>query len=390
MKIATNLLEALIPTNSNNSNTEQGSMFPMLFAKFTTTSSTISDESEDTTYILDPQLMVGIMGKINNILELVEDQIPQNELAAILATGNEAKIDIQQLLLALEKFQTQAQSLSGNIDAIADNKDSTELLQTIANLTEEIKEMVDLTKIKDEGKVLETAFLTKKSTNLSMVGKLEVKSVAQNSINQGLSLFYGKNSKGSTPLNLDTVVVVEPKEVAEVDGDLNDNINLANSLKTEVMSKPQFVMEVDLQSHETNINNLTEKIKEMLVPQSFKVLQMGDITTSTLRLYPKELGEVNVQLELIKGQLSIKIMATNENAYNYLNNNAKDLVQNINNNNSFSEVTVDFYMGDTAEGGKQDSQFEQFLKGTKRVVKEEVVEEQDVIEIKTSNYNYKI
>lgn len=92
-----------------------------------------------------------------------------------------------------------------------------------------------------------------------------------------------------------------------------------------------------------NANNLQEDFI-----QTLKFMNTNDLQQLTVKIVPKELGEVVINLTLQGGNLKASITAANKDAYNLLNANLSDINNKIQNENiKIQNLTLNVYNDDT-------------------------------------------
>lgn len=84
------------------------------------------------------------------------------------------------------------------------------------------------------------------------------------------------------------------------------------------------------------------------VIKSVKFMNENDIKEMTVKVMPRELGEVVIKLTLENGLMKANITASNKEAYNLLNSNLQELNNKLNNGEiKIQNFTIDIYNGDT-------------------------------------------
>lgn len=82
--------------------------------------------------------------------------------------------------------------------------------------------------------------------------------------------------------------------------------------------------------------------------KSVKFMNENDIKEMTVKVMPRELGEVVIKLTLENGLMKANITASNKEAYNLLNSNLQELNNKLNNGEiKIQNFTIDIYNGDT-------------------------------------------
>lgn len=92
-----------------------------------------------------------------------------------------------------------------------------------------------------------------------------------------------------------------------------------------------------------NANNIQEDFI-----QTLKFMNTNDLQQLTVKIVPKELGEVVINLTLQGGNLKANITAANKEAYNLLNANLQDINNKLQNENiKIQNLTLNVYSQDT-------------------------------------------
>ncbi|MEW8955119.1 flagellar hook-length control protein FliK [Clostridium sp.] len=103
-------------------------------------------------------------------------------------------------------------------------------------------------------------------------------------------------------------------------------------------------------SKEMNINSATFT-KDVV--KSIKYMEMNDIKELTLKVKPKELGEVIIKLSMEGNIMRAKIMATHKDTYNLLNSNLSQIKESlISQEFKVQDISVDIYFSDATTYGE--------------------------------------
>lgn len=302
---------------------------------------------------LDEENMAFLM----NIIPLINQMSIYAEIKEMAAIEKKLNI-IEQGIFCKENLIVNEQD-SNNVQILFSNKQ--ELVDKIQSMLESLKEDKEIIKqmdLKHLPSKEEVFFENKNHFNYKR------ESVALKPISDNL-LFYGRKNLTS-----------------QGKGEITEEV-FANQLDINALQKSSVLATAD---EEVNVSNILKTVTENL-KDNIVILKNGEITTTKLKLYPEELGEVNVQLELVKGQLNVRIIAASEQAFNHLQQQGKDLQDRFT-NDSFSEVNIEFLMdSDTQE--KENSQYKGLNQGSKRHAKD-IPNEEEYVELVQSAYNYKV
>ncbi|WP_066022723.1 MULTISPECIES: flagellar hook-length control protein FliK [Clostridium] len=115
-------------------------------------------------------------------------------------------------------------------------------------------------------------------------------------------------------------------------------------------------VQVDGAEEVPNINKSTFAAD---IVKSVKYMQNNNIQELTVKINPKELGEVLIRLTMDKGVMKADIVASNKDAYALLNANLKDINSSLNNENiKIQTFSVNVYNEDTTFFGGQGASYQ--------------------------------
>jgi len=99
------------------------------------------------------------------------------------------------------------------------------------------------------------------------------------------------------------------------------------------------------------------------VVKTVKFMQMKDLKQLTVKIAPKELGDVIIKLTMNNGVMKASITATNKEAYNLLNNNLSDINNKMNNTEiKINDFNFNFNSGDSTffkDGSERQGEWQQ-------------------------------
>ncbi len=112
-----------------------------------------------------------------------------------------------------------------------------------------------------------------------------------------------------------------------------NNINNKNTISTE---NP-------LENLNINKNSFTEDIIK-----SIKYMETNNVKDMTVKISPKELGNITINLVMEEGKMKAVITASNKDAYNILNSNIQDLSNKFQNSEiKIQNFSLNLYHEDT-------------------------------------------
>ncbi|AEB75814.1 flagellar hook-length control protein [Clostridium botulinum] len=90
--------------------------------------------------------------------------------------------------------------------------------------------------------------------------------------------------------------------------------------------------------------------------KSIKYMQQNDVKEMTVKVMPRELGEIVIRLTVENGLMKANITANNKEAYNLLNSKAQELNNSLGNGEiKIQNFTIDIYNGDTTFFSRENS-----------------------------------
>ncbi|MCY6354005.1 flagellar hook-length control protein FliK [Clostridium sp. ZS2-4] len=133
---------------------------------------------------------------------------------------------------------------------------------------------------------------------------------------------------------------------------------LASADKKDTNSKFSKVMNFMNQFNKVDTASSVEgNVKPMVVNKntlitdmikSVKFMELNDMKEITVKVMPRELGEVVIKLTMENGLMKANITANNKEAYNLLNSNLQELNDKLGNGEiKIQNFTIDIYNGDT-------------------------------------------
>ncbi|QGU95086.1 hypothetical protein GOM49_08275 [Clostridium bovifaecis] len=101
--------------------------------------------------------------------------------------------------------------------------------------------------------------------------------------------------------------------------------------------------------------------------KSVKFMNENNMKEMTVKVMPKELGEIVIKLTLENGLMKASITASNKDAYNLLNSNIQELNNKLNNGEiKIQNFTIDIYNGDTTFFSKENREEQNRQSSNKR------------------------
>lgn len=145
---------------------------------------------------------------------------------------------------------------------------------------------------------------------------------------------------------------------------------------------------------QSNIEVITEPVninKETMntdIIKNIKYMIMDSIEELSVKIYPKELGEVTIKILSEEGIMKAEIKATSKETYNLLNANINDVKKNLESQNiKIQEVNIGIYNEDTTFFSGKEKGNENSRSFNEDIKKSYIYEDDDVIEEVSFNNN---
>ncbi|KEI02079.1 flagellar hook-length control protein FliK [Clostridium botulinum] len=218
-------------------------------------------------------------------------------------------------------------------------------------------------------------------TMLKGLKENKIQSIEQQIISELKSKIFD-NQSDSTNINED---IKSPLKL-----DLNSKITVSNDNETKNESKNgnneedflKHLVSKDKSKADTKIDRLTtfmsdfNKVNNTVVKdienevpininknnlvndfiKSIKYMEQNDVKEMTVKVMPRELGEIVIRLTVENGLMKANITANNKEAYNLLNSKAQELNNSLGNGEiKIQNFTIDIYNGDTTFFSRENS-----------------------------------
>ncbi|NMM61451.1 flagellar hook-length control protein FliK [Clostridium sp. P21] len=122
-----------------------------------------------------------------------------------------------------------------------------------------------------------------------------------------------------------------------------DKISKATNFMTQFNNVNKNIKVEDVADMVINKNNITND-----VIKTIKYMETNNIKNLTVKIAPKELGEVIIKLTVEGGVMKASIGASNKEAFNLLNSNITDMTQKLQNNDTkINSLSLNIYNEDT-------------------------------------------
>lgn len=287
----------------------------------------------------------------------------------------------------LEKIKAELSAILGN-----EEKDAN-ITKSFGNeepvLEKEIKPLLNSTKVSAKN-VKDDSNINKNDALEDIKGAIkDIKGVIKNIKGEQIETPVKNNEKSS-----DTNLMMEDGK-SKSDEDflknlLSNNNNDKISKVTNFMSqfnnaKVENVNVAEIENLVINKNNFSA---DMI--KSIKYMELNNMKDLTVKINPKELGEVVIRLTMEAGAMKATITAANKEAYNLLNSNLADMTDKLQNNDiKVQSLALNIYNEDTTffKDGSNNNQNNEENKGRKSHTVGAISEEDNVDHLSSVDSN---
>jgi len=344
---------------------------------------------------------------INLIIALLnkEDTPKAETVSSDLISGNEGKVELQPLLdlLGSEKKANGLLELLSQASINSDMKNKLTELLTLINediteldnsseslmklLTSEegidnddlISQLQKIVSMKDANK-------EEKPLNIPRRIELETKSIEKSSVVAGVEDNEESSSKDSK-FSKETAILNKVINGEEKDSKVTRAVDFMSYFENSVQKSGEVSSEKPIAITKSDLNN--DVIKAL------SYMDKNGVKDLTVKIYPKELGEISISVSREQGALKAMIKATSKETVEMLALGLKDINEKLNGNNiKIQSVDIGLYEEDTtyyAHGNNQGKAFENGGQGSSEKGRHgsdgNMVEEDAILEVngKASN-----
>jgi flagellar hook-length control protein FliK len=260
-----------------------------MFQGFNDTTTIKDQESKSSTVNLEQ--LVGGEKLITDIKSLLKNNL--NEMVALLESSKESSKVPSQIIDVLQKLMTKVEQVEGDLNLLKVPKFET---LSVSSEDKSIKDNL-LQKLIDQGNKVASEI----SPNAQMQNSGDSKNDKKSSDNSSFEEKFLNNLIG------------EDKEEPKISKAINF-MNQFESVKTLETSKVQAS---NLVIDKSNLG--TDVIK------TIKFMEINNVKDLTVKMNPKELGEITIKIVVESGVMKASISAQNKETYNLLNQNIQDI-----------------------------------------------------------------
>ncbi|MBX4265186.1 flagellar hook-length control protein FliK [Clostridium estertheticum] len=294
---------------------------------------TTSVESASTEKTTDQ--MVQIQQLLQSLTVMIQST---DKTTTIKTSGTELNSINLEKLLGTEKLTPETKSnLKNNLTEIlsllksskGNTKVTPEMLGMIQKLTMQVKDVkVDSNLLKVTTSETNSDNSENKSIKdnlIKMVKSQNTKSTSESiSKNQNQSLSDNKkDNKSSGNSSVEEKFLNKLLSGDKDDVKISKAVNFMNQFQTVKTSDASKVLSTNLVIDKNNF--------QADVIKSVKFMEVNNIKDLTVKMNPRELGEITIKLTMESGIMKANILAQNKETYNLLNNNASDIQDRLKN-----------------------------------------------------------
>ncbi|WMJ81337.1 flagellar hook-length control protein FliK [Clostridium sp. MB40-C1] len=338
-------------------------------------------------------------GYIENLINLLERML-----------NGEVKVDLDLIQKVVKELNSEIfNQINGSIDSESISKIKNDILQVIKN---NFDSQFNFKEINDKSLSEIFDFIAKlPSMNSSenqdfkteiikvLKDKLENLNTKEKSLDLSETLSGNAKNKSDLNLNLskmDNEASAESFEESDSESALLKK--LAFSDKDD--DKPQFqrvinymgrinktqginpIVEVD--SKNLGVVNSKNLVEDLV--KDVKFMQLNNLKEMTVKINPKELGQLIIRVTMENGAMKANITAQNKEAYNLLNTNYSELNNKLSDDGiKIQNFTIDIYNGDTTFFSNEKNKHENQQGPSKRSNSNIALNEEDTINVESSN-----
>lgn len=221
----------------------------------------------------------------------------------------------------------------------------------------------------DSGNVIENTILCKLAT---IKDNLSESMDVQNDSSQK------KQNSGSFTENNDTSTLDKILGNSEVDSKISRAVNFMTQFNN--VKSDDVILANNIQGFTINKNTFNSDIIK-----SLEYMEINNVKEMTVKIIPKELGSITINLVMQDGQMNAVLTTSNKDAYNILNSNLQDIseklqnipikVQNFSLNSSEGDTT--FFRDESRKGQYNQEKNSSKLNSVNSIFDDEVPEEED-------------
>ncbi|WP_058953712.1 flagellar hook-length control protein FliK [Clostridium tyrobutyricum] len=284
-------------------------------------------------------------GDISSIKDIIDKVVDTklNFLKDVLGTSSQGNEIVEKI----------SQKISENIEAqlsqsqVVDNKN---IVGETDLKTQIYMELIDKLNLKPESTSNNNSnMLDNKSLQVSSSDTSILKSVNMDSNTQLNDSENQNNGTSDNTSNKDTDVLNKILNSGESNNKIDKTVNFMTQFNN--INKNTISTENSLENLNINKNSFTEDIIK-----SIKYMETNNVKDMTVKISPKELGNITINLVMEEGKMKAVITASNKDAYNILNSNIQELSNKFQNSEiKIQNFSLNIYQEDTTffkEGGK--------------------------------------
>ncbi|MBV4426938.1 flagellar hook-length control protein FliK [Clostridium tyrobutyricum] len=335
----------------DNNQISEGSIYDMLSLLFGNNAD-IDIQSNDFLNIISQELSSKILnnsfsGDTSSIKDIINTVVDTklNFLKDVLDTSNQGKQVLEKISEKVsEKVSanimahlSQSQA-AGNKNIIGETDLKTQIYMELINKLNLKPESTSMNNSNTQNSnITDNKLLQFSNSDTSILKSVNTDSITQ--LNDSENQNNGTSDNNS---NKDTDVLNKILNSGESNNKIDKTVNFMTQFNN-INNKKTVPTENSLENLNINKNSFTEDIIK-----SVKYMEINNVKDMTVKISPKELGNITINLVMEEGKMKAVITASNKDAYNILNSNIQDLSNKFQNSEiKIQNFSLNLYHEDT-------------------------------------------
>lgn len=286
-----------------------------------------------------------IAGLKSDLLKLFSDSDKNDNINTTKISLNVT--NVEQVKVLKDAISTLIEKINNQMSK-GDKKAVDTNTQNISSSSDIIKSIVKLISDKNESEnvkntfnVLDTNYDSKKMlTVLDEQPQNKIVDIGSSSNKSNLSDNQNLNKNSSSDEKVLKNLVASDKDDSKINKTVNFMSQFTNSAVNNNDTQNNLITAEKLDVNKYNATNDILK--------TVKYMENNDIKSLTVKMVPKELGELSIKVSMENGVMKASISASNKDAYNIINSNISEISSKLSDMDiKIQNITIDIYNEDT-------------------------------------------
>lgn len=155
--------------------------------------------------------------------------------------------------------------------------------------------------------------------------------------------------------------------ILKEDTDVPKYAAMGNKLASSVNTLSNFKDMVPIATDSKPVINKSNFVADII--KSVKFMELNEVKDLTVKVFPKELGEIVIKVVMDGGAMKAQLTAANKDTYNLLNSNLVELNQKLSESPiKIAEFNLNIYYGDTTFFSKDGSEQQQHGENSSKII----------------------